>query len=34
VIVSANAGCIAHLQGGTLLPVRHWIELVDQSLEH
>jgi len=33
VIVSANAGCIAHLQGGTPLPVRHWIELIDQSLE-
>jgi len=33
VIVSANAGCIAHLQAGTPLPVRHWIELIDQSLE-
>jgi glycolate oxidase iron-sulfur subunit len=32
VIVSANAGCIAHLQAGTLMPVRHWIELIDQSL--
>ncbi len=32
VIVSANAGCIAHLQAGTPLPVRHWIELIDQSL--
>jgi glycolate oxidase iron-sulfur subunit len=33
VIVSANAGCIAHLQTGTPLPVRHWIELIDQCLE-
>jgi glycolate oxidase iron-sulfur subunit len=32
VIVSANAGCIAHLQAGTSLPVRHWIELIDESL--
>jgi glycolate oxidase iron-sulfur subunit len=27
-IVTANIGCIAHLQGGTATPVRHWIELV------
>ena len=32
VIVSANAGCIAHLQAGTPVPVQHWIELIDQSL--
>jgi glycolate oxidase iron-sulfur subunit len=32
VIVSANAGCIAHLQAGTAVPVQHWIELIDQSL--
>jgi glycolate oxidase iron-sulfur subunit len=25
VILSANIGCIAHLQGGTGTPVRHWI---------
>ncbi|MGH8788634.1 MAG: heterodisulfide reductase-related iron-sulfur binding cluster, partial [Cupriavidus necator] len=31
-IVSANIGCLAHLQGGTDTPVRHWIELVDQLL--
>ena len=30
--VSANAGCIAHLQAGTSVPVRHWIELIDESL--
>ena len=30
VIASANIGCITHLQSGTALPVRHWIELVDE----
>ena len=31
-IVSSNIGCIGHLQTGTDLPVRHWIEVVDQAL--
>lgn len=31
-IVSANIGCITHLQSGTATPVRHWIELLDQAL--
>lgn len=31
-IVSANIGCISHLQGGTTKPVMHWIELIDQLL--
>ncbi|MDE2427999.1 MAG: glycolate oxidase subunit GlcF [Burkholderiales bacterium] len=31
-IVSANIGCITHLQSGTALPVQHWIELIDQAL--
>ena len=31
-IVSANIGCITHLQSGTGTPVRHWIELLDQAL--
>jgi glycolate dehydrogenase iron-sulfur subunit len=31
-IVSANMGCIAHLQGGTTTPVRHWIEVLDSAL--
>jgi len=31
-IVSANIGCIAHLQSGTDIPVLHWIELLDQVL--
>lgn len=32
VIASANVGCIAHLQSGTKLPVRHWIEIIDEAL--
>ncbi|TAK87633.1 MAG: glycolate oxidase iron-sulfur subunit [Aquabacterium sp.] len=32
VIVSANIGCITHLQAGTSTPVKHWIELVDEAL--
>jgi glycolate oxidase iron-sulfur subunit len=32
IILSANIGCIAHLQGGTGTPVRHWIEWVDETL--
>lgn len=31
-IASANIGCQAHLQSGTDLPVRHWIELLDEAL--
>ena len=31
-IVSANVGCLTHLQSGTDMPVRHWIELLDQAL--
>ncbi len=29
-IATANIGCLHHLQTGTQLPVRHWIELVDE----
>ncbi len=32
VIVSANVGCIQHLQSGTATPVRHWVEVLDESL--
>jgi glycolate oxidase iron-sulfur subunit len=32
VIVSANIGCLTHLQSGTETPVRHWIELIDQAI--
>ncbi|RYF41442.1 MAG: glycolate oxidase iron-sulfur subunit, partial [Comamonadaceae bacterium] len=33
VIVSANIGCITHLQSGTETPVRHWIEVLDAALD-
>jgi glycolate oxidase iron-sulfur subunit len=32
VIVSANIGCITHLQSGTPTPVKHWVELLDAAL--
>ncbi len=32
VIVSANIGCITHLQSGTATPVRHWVEVLDEGL--
>lgn len=31
-ILSANIGCLTHLQGGTAVPVRHWIEWVDERI--
>jgi len=31
-IVSANIGCMTHLQSGTGTPVTHWIELIDRAL--
>ena len=32
VIASANVGCIGHMQGATDLPVKHWIEVLDERL--
>ena len=32
VILSANIGCIAHITTGASVPVRHWIEWVDERL--
>ena len=32
VILSANIGCISHLQGGSARPVMHWIEWLDRAL--
>lgn len=29
-VVTANIGCLKHLQAGSPLPVRHWIELIDE----
>jgi len=31
-IVTANIGCLAHLQSGTELPVRHWIVTLEERL--
>ena len=31
-IVSANIGCITHLQSGTDTPVRHWVEVLDAAI--
>lgn len=31
-IATANIGCLTHLQGGTTLTVKHWIELLDGQL--
>ncbi len=30
--ISANIGCIQHLQTGTTTPVRHWVEVLDDAL--
>lgn len=32
VILSANIGCLSHLQSGTATPVQHWVELLDHAL--
>ena len=32
VIVTANIGCLTHLESGTRTPVRHWIELLDARM--
>jgi glycolate oxidase iron-sulfur subunit len=32
IIATANIGCLAHLQSGSALPVRHWIELLADRL--
>jgi glycolate oxidase iron-sulfur subunit len=31
-ILSSNIGCLVHLQGGTDIPVRHWVEALDAAL--
>jgi glycolate oxidase iron-sulfur subunit len=31
-IISANIGCIGHLQTGTTTPVKHWVEVLDEAL--
>jgi glycolate oxidase iron-sulfur subunit len=32
-IVTANIGCLVHLQGGAGVPVAHWVELLDEALQ-
>ena len=31
-IVTANIGCLTHLQSGTSLSVKHWVEVLDEKL--
>lgn len=31
-IVTANIGCLIHMQGRSRLPVQHWVELLESSL--
>ena len=31
-IATANIGCLTHLQGAAAVPVRHWIEILDEAL--
>ena len=31
-IATANVGCQLHLESGATLPVKHWVELLDEAL--
>ena len=31
-IATANIGCLTHIESATALPIRHWIELIDERL--
>ena len=31
-IATANIGCMTHLQSGTGIPIRHWVELIDDAM--
>jgi len=33
ILATANIGCLTHIQSGSALPVRHWIELLDERLK-
>ncbi len=33
-LATANIGCLTHIQSGTALPVRHWIELLEERLKN
>ena len=32
IVATANIGCLTHIQGGTALQVKHWINLLDERL--
>ena len=32
VVATANIGCLTYIQSGTGIPVRHWVELLDERL--
>lgn len=32
-IVTANIGCLHHLNAGSIIPVRHWIEVISNNLK-
>jgi glycolate oxidase iron-sulfur subunit len=32
IVATANIGCLTHIQGGTSLQVKHWINLLDERL--
>ena len=32
-IVTANIGCLMHLQAGAGVPVAHWVELLDEAMQ-
>ncbi|PKO34728.1 MAG: glycolate oxidase iron-sulfur subunit [Betaproteobacteria bacterium HGW-Betaproteobacteria-7] len=34
VVATANIGCLTHLQAGSTVPVRHWVELIDEAIFH
>jgi glycolate oxidase iron-sulfur subunit len=33
-VATGNIGCLAHIASATEMPVRHWIELIDEATSH
>lgn len=33
IIATANIGCLTHLQSGSAIPVKHWVELLQEAVE-
>jgi len=31
-IATANIGCLEHLRAASPVPVKHWVELVDEAM--